>query len=271
MSVDSLETVEVAPRGSPRARGDLAARARRRRSRFRADRPRAAAASGPCASCSRTRRSAPVTINNGLEMRAWYDIVGFDAGRRGCAPGSARARPRSLGSSTARSSVASRPSGSCSRDSRRAARSRCTSRCASRGALAGVIALSTYLPLAATLAREKSAANAALPIFMAHGSADPVIPLALRRDLAPRCSSARATRSTGTSIRCRTPSARPRSRAIGAWLDGLGALSGSRAARARTTSRISLVSRALGVERALGECQPRVAVDQRPRSSERVP
>ena len=51
--------------------------------------------------------------------------------------------------------------------------------------LAGVLALSTYLPLAATLAEEKSAANAALPIFMAHGESDPVMPLALCRQLAP--------------------------------------------------------------------------------------
>jgi pimeloyl-ACP methyl ester carboxylesterase len=45
--------------------------------------------------------------------------------------------------------------------------------------LAGVLALSTYLPLAATLAHEKSAANGGLPIFMAHGEYDPVIPLHL--------------------------------------------------------------------------------------------
>ncbi len=45
--------------------------------------------------------------------------------------------------------------------------------------LAGVLALSTYLPLAATLAAERSAANTRLPIFMAHGSADPLLPLAL--------------------------------------------------------------------------------------------
>ena len=41
-----------------------------------------------------------------------------------------------------------------------------------------MIALSTYLPLAPTLKREKSTANASLPIFMAHGEYDPVIPLA---------------------------------------------------------------------------------------------
>jgi len=43
--------------------------------------------------------------------------------------------------------------------------------------LAGALALSTYLPLAATLAAERSAENRDLPIFMAHGSQDPMIPV----------------------------------------------------------------------------------------------
>ncbi|MFO7593837.1 MAG: alpha/beta hydrolase-fold protein [Pseudomonadota bacterium] len=42
--------------------------------------------------------------------------------------------------------------------------------------LGGIMALSTYLPLADTVADEKHAANADTPIFMAHGSDDPVIP-----------------------------------------------------------------------------------------------
>jgi phospholipase/carboxylesterase len=45
--------------------------------------------------------------------------------------------------------------------------------------LAGVLALSTYLPLASSLTSEKSPASAGVPILMAHGSSDPVIPLAL--------------------------------------------------------------------------------------------
>jgi phospholipase/carboxylesterase len=43
--------------------------------------------------------------------------------------------------------------------------------------LAGILALSTYLPLAGTLAAEASAANRDLPIFMAHGRFDDIIPL----------------------------------------------------------------------------------------------
>ena len=43
--------------------------------------------------------------------------------------------------------------------------------------LAGVIALSTYLPLRESFAAERSAANAATPIFWGHGTADPIVPL----------------------------------------------------------------------------------------------
>jgi phospholipase/carboxylesterase len=41
--------------------------------------------------------------------------------------------------------------------------------------LAGIMALSGYLPLAETLAVERSYANARTPIFMAHGTQDPVV------------------------------------------------------------------------------------------------
>ena len=45
--------------------------------------------------------------------------------------------------------------------------------------LAGIIALSTYLPLEDSLDKEKSKVNADIPILLAHGSADPVIPIHL--------------------------------------------------------------------------------------------
>ena len=40
------------------------------------------------------------------------------------------------------------------------------------------MALSTYVPLADTLAAEANPANRGVPIFMAHGSADPMIAFA---------------------------------------------------------------------------------------------
>ena len=48
--------------------------------------------------------------------------------------------------------------------------------------LAGILALSTYLPLAATLTAEAHPANAAVSIFMAHGRFDPVVALGLAEE-----------------------------------------------------------------------------------------
>ena len=47
--------------------------------------------------------------------------------------------------------------------------------------LAGVVALSTYLPLAAAVAAERSDANRDLPMFMAHGQYDDLIPMSRAR------------------------------------------------------------------------------------------
>lgn len=47
--------------------------------------------------------------------------------------------------------------------------------------LAGILALSTYLPLESSLAAERTIANANIPILMAHGTQDPLVPLALAR------------------------------------------------------------------------------------------
>jgi phospholipase/carboxylesterase len=48
--------------------------------------------------------------------------------------------------------------------------------------LAGILGLSTYLPLARTLAAERDAANRDLPVLMAHGTLDPMIPIARARE-----------------------------------------------------------------------------------------
>ena len=45
--------------------------------------------------------------------------------------------------------------------------------------LAGVLALSTFLPLADTLEDERHPANQQIPIFLAHGTYDPVVPFDL--------------------------------------------------------------------------------------------
>ena len=47
------------------------------------------------------------------------------------------------------------------------------------GTLAGVLALSSYLPLAGTLDVERERSNDQTPLFLGHGTEDPVVPLAL--------------------------------------------------------------------------------------------
>ena len=45
--------------------------------------------------------------------------------------------------------------------------------------LAGVMALTNYLPLAESLPQEAAPANKATPVFMTHGTFDPVVPLVM--------------------------------------------------------------------------------------------
>jgi phospholipase/carboxylesterase len=45
--------------------------------------------------------------------------------------------------------------------------------------LAGILAMSCYLPFPETLAAERSAANADVPILLCHGRSDPVVPIAM--------------------------------------------------------------------------------------------
>jgi phospholipase/carboxylesterase len=121
----------------------------------------------------------PVTINGGCRMRAWYDIVGLDRrsvqdekGIRESAE-TARAliaRERERGITLDRIVLAGFSQGG-------AIALFAGLRHPER--LAGILALSTYLPLAERLEAEAHPANAAVPIFMAHGTLDPLVPLAL--------------------------------------------------------------------------------------------
>jgi phospholipase/carboxylesterase len=119
----------------------------------------------------------PVTINNGLEMRAWYDIKQSDIARvpdeRGIRESQASvesliAREKARGIAAGRIVLAGFSQGG-------AIALQTALRYPKR--LAGVMALSTYLPIAATLAGERSEANAQIPIFMAHGQYDDIIPV----------------------------------------------------------------------------------------------
>jgi phospholipase/carboxylesterase len=121
----------------------------------------------------------PVTINGGSRMRAWYDIAGFDrrspqdeAGIRASAEalGALVRRERERGVAADRIVVAGFSQGG-------AMALFLALRWPER--LAGVMALSTYLPLGEKLAAEAHPANAAVPLLMAHGTFDPIVPLAL--------------------------------------------------------------------------------------------
>lgn len=48
--------------------------------------------------------------------------------------------------------------------------------------LGGILSLSGFLPLAGSLAREKSVANQNVPIFLAHGAQDELVPLAVAQN-----------------------------------------------------------------------------------------
>ncbi len=121
-----------------------------------------------------------VTINNGYVMRAWYDVSFGDLeGRsRQADEQGVRASQAAIGRLIAREIARGIP-----------ARKIVVAGFSQGGAvalqtglryperLAGVMALSTYLPLAASLQAEASAQNKGAPIFFAHGTNDAVIPL----------------------------------------------------------------------------------------------
>jgi len=116
----------------------------------------------------------PVTINMGMRMRAWYDIAELGGLREDevgirASQGLLEAlveRERARGIEARRIVLAGFSQGG-------AIALQTGLRHPER--LAGVMALSTWLPLSATLAAERHAANADLPVFMAHGRHDEMV------------------------------------------------------------------------------------------------
>jgi phospholipase/carboxylesterase len=119
-----------------------------------------------------------VTINGGMRMQAWYDILGVDLVRREDEKGLRESvvdvqglidREIAAGIPAARIVLAGFSQGCAMtllaglRYPRR---------------LAGLAGLSGYLPLAATTAAERSEANRDVPVFLGHGRSDPVVPIA---------------------------------------------------------------------------------------------
>jgi phospholipase/carboxylesterase len=121
----------------------------------------------------------PVTINSGMAMRAWYDILSMDIPRQEDEKG--------LRDSEAAIQQLIR------REQQRgiAAENIILAGFSQGGAmtlqtglrypevLGGLLALSCYVPLAVLLESERHPANQNTPIFMAHGTFDPVVPYTL--------------------------------------------------------------------------------------------
>ena len=121
----------------------------------------------------------PVTINNGHEMSAWYDIKMQDISRVPDEAGirESQAHVEALIAREAKRGVAAEKIVLAGFSQGGAITLQVGLRHGAR--LAGLVALSTYLPLEESLDKEASAANKRTPIFMAHGTQDPVIPVQL--------------------------------------------------------------------------------------------
>jgi len=121
----------------------------------------------------------PITINNGVPMRAWYDIVSMDFRSRADSAGVDASivelellieREVARGIPAERILLAGFSQGGAVILSALLRRIR---------PLAGLIALSTYLPDPAKAAAARVADAISVPVFMAHGTQDPVIPVAI--------------------------------------------------------------------------------------------
>lgn len=123
----------------------------------------------------------PVTVNGGYVMPAWYDIFGTELGAGAIKREDAAGITKSQGDIEALIArevargiklehiVLAGFSQGCAMALHTGLRH--------KARLAGIMALSGYLPLAGTLDAEASDANKVTPIFMAHGTQDPVVVL----------------------------------------------------------------------------------------------
>lgn len=121
----------------------------------------------------------PVTLNGGMAMRAWYDIIALGGNaqqdEQGIRQSEAQVhalirRENERGIATGQIVLAGFSQGG-------AIALHTGVRYPER--LAGIMGLSTYLPLAESVAAERSSVNAQTPVFMAHGTEDPVLPVQL--------------------------------------------------------------------------------------------
>jgi phospholipase/carboxylesterase len=131
----------------------------------------------------------PVTINRGFVMRAWYDIAAGDIGAQQDQDGIRKSQRKieKLIAQEKQRGIAAKNIFLAGFSQGGAIVLHTGLRHAER--LGGILALSTYLPLADTLANEASNSAIDTPIFMAHGRSDPVIPYNLGKISAEKLSS----------------------------------------------------------------------------------
>ena len=123
--------------------------------------------------------SRPITINNGQVMPGWYDISMAELQRKPDEAGVRQsqalieqlvARENERGVASDKIILAGFSQGGAIA---------LQTGLRYRDALGGIMALSTYLTLEDSFAAEATIANANIPILMAHGTQDPLIPLSL--------------------------------------------------------------------------------------------
>lgn len=119
----------------------------------------------------------PITINNGMPMRGWYDVLSLDLPRQEDAEG-VSASDRALTALLDREQQRGIPSDRIvlAGFSQGGAMALHTG-LRYRARLAGILALSCYIPLATRLNDERQPANQSTPILITHGDYDAVIPM----------------------------------------------------------------------------------------------
>ncbi len=122
-----------------------------------------------------------VTVNQGMVMRAWFDVLSLEMDQRPDEEGIRRSArqvealleaEKSRGIAAEHTVLAGFSQGGAIA---------CQVGLRHREPLAGILVLSSFLPLSETLALEASPANRSTPVLLCHGIWDPLVPQRLSR------------------------------------------------------------------------------------------